>query len=100
MNDGEERSWLAGYFHEPRVWPITFVLLAHGVLAVAIALLDVWREGGTLGWIVLAAAAAGTGYAIWRSVRRRALGLATPTLLGLWAFGALTAWAADRTGLY
>jgi len=96
----ERRPWLAGYFDEPALWPVTFVLLAHGVLAIAVALLDAIRRQGALAIVVLVAAAGLTVWAGVRDWRRGHLGFATPTLIGLWTLGALSAWAADRANLY
>jgi uncharacterized membrane protein (DUF4010 family) len=99
-HEGNRRPWLAGYFTESSLWPVTFVLLAHGVLGIAVALLDAIRRQGTLAILVLAVAATGTLWAAIRDWRRGRLGLATPTLLALWALGAVSAWAAARAGLY
>jgi hypothetical protein len=100
MTPDEQRPWLAGYFREPVLRPVLIVLLAHGVLALAIAMLDTVRRQGTLGILVLTGTAAATAWALRRDWMRRRVGLASPTLLGLWAVGALTAWAADHFQLY
>ena len=95
-----KRPWLAGYFYEPAVWPITIVLLAHAVLGLAIALLDALRHQGVLSILVLSLAAGLTAWAIQRAWARGALGRAVPTLLIIWSLGALCAWGVDHAQLY
>jgi len=95
-----KRPWLAGYFYEPAVWPITIVLLAHAVLGLAIALLDALRHQGVLSILVLSLAAGVTAWAIQRAWKRGALGRAVPTLVATWSLGALCAWGVDRAQLY
>lgn len=95
-----QRPWLAGYFYEPAVWPITIVLLAHAVLGLAIALLDALRHQGVLSILVLSLAAGLTAWAIQRAWKRGALGRAVPTLLITWSLSALCAWGVDHAQLY
>lgn len=91
---------IAPYFAEPSLWPVLLVLLAHGVLGVGVALLDAIRDGMGFGAISLGFIAVGTLFALAGDLRRRHIGFTSISLLCSWAFGALTAWAADHYGLY
>ncbi len=91
---------VAPYFREPGLWPVTIVLLAHGVLGVGVALLDAVRNGMGFGLVALVLVGAGTGAAFARDLRRGRLGLTSGSLTTFWVLGALCAWAADHYGFY
>jgi len=91
---------IAPYFREPGLWPVTIVLLAHGVLGVGVALLDAIRGGMGYGLIALVLVGACTGWALARDAWRRRFGLTSGSLIFCWALGSLCAWAADHYGLY
>lgn len=91
---------IAPYFQEPGLWPVLFVLLAHGVLGIGVALLDALRGGLGYGLVALVLVGAGTVWAFVRDLRRRRFGLTCRSLSICWVLGAASAWAADHYGLY
>lgn len=91
---------VAPYFREAALWPVTIVLLAHGVLGVGVALLDAVRDGMGFGLVALVLVGAGTGTAFAHDLRRRRIGLTSGSLTTFWVLGALCAWAADHYGFY
>lgn len=97
--DRVERA-LAPLFRDPGLWPVTFVLLAHVVLAIAILLLDALRSPGPFGLAALALLVVASADAWRRDLVRRRLGTLGAVLIVSWALGAIAAVAADRFGLY
>ena len=91
---------LAPFFRDMGLWPVTLVVVAHGILAVAVLLLAVVRGPGGFaiaGFTVLVLASLA---ALGHDLARRRLGALGATVLLCWIAGALAAWGADRTGLY
>jgi hypothetical protein len=91
---------VAPFVRDPGLWPVTFVLLAHAVLGIAVALVEVSRSPRGFGLAALALVGAGSVACIARDAVRRRLGLASRALALSWALGALAAWGLARTGLY
>ncbi len=87
-------------FSDIALWPVTAVLVAHLVVAIAVMLLDVIR--GPSGFSILSGVTLGLASlaALRPAVGRRRLGALAVTVLGSWIAGALAAWAADHGGLY
>lgn len=107
-HDGGERdgeTWIveravAPLFRDSGLYAVTAVLVAHLVLAIAVLLLDVVRDPGPFSVAALGALAAAT-LEVWRrDLARWRLGALGATLAASWALGALSAWGADRLGLY
>jgi hypothetical protein len=88
------------YFREPALWPIAIVLLAHGILGIAVALLHAVRSGMGFGLVALVLVGTGTGASLVSDLRRRRPGITSGALLACWTLGALAAWVLDRNGLY
>jgi len=91
---------LAPFFRDMGLWPVTLVVIAHLVLAIAVLLLELQRGPGGFaiagfGVIVLTSLAA-----LGHDAARRRLGALGVTVLGSWIAGAFAAWAAHRWGLY
>jgi hypothetical protein len=91
---------IAPYFREPALWPVTIVLLAHGVLGVGVALLEALRSGMGFSLVSLVLLLVLTVWSLARDLRIRRCGVTSASLIVCWSFGALTAWAADHYGLY
>jgi hypothetical protein len=91
---------VAPFVRDRGLWPVTLVLVAHAVLGLAIALLDVWRapSGWSLGALSLVGAGSVTCFG--RDLVERRFGLASRALALCWALGALGAWGVARSGLY
>jgi len=88
------------FFRDSALWPITFVLLAHLVVGLAVVLLGAVRARGPLGLAALAGLLFVTGDLLWRDLARRRLGPLAGSLVVCWGLAAVTAWFADRSGLY
>lgn len=104
-DDGPREAWVveravAPFFRDSGLYPVTAVVVAHVVLAIAVLLLDVVRTPGPFSIAALAALALATLEVARRGLARRRLGPLGATLLASWLLGALAAWAADRAGLY
>ena len=97
--DRVERA-LAPFFRDVALWPVTFVVCAHVVLAIAILLLDAVRDPGPFGLCALALLVFVTADGWRRDLVRRRLGAFGATAIVCWLLGALGAVAADRFGLY
>lgn len=91
---------VAPFFRDSGLWPVTAVVLAHLVLAIAVLLLHVARAPGAFSIAALAAIALASLELLRRAAARRRLGALAAALLASWLLGALAAWAADRAGLY
>ena len=91
---------IAPYFAEPALLPVLLVLLAHGVLGVAVALLDTLRGGFGFAAIALGLTVVGTLASLAGDLRRRHFGVTSGSLLSFFVLGALLAWAADRYDYY
>jgi len=91
---------LAPFFRDIGLWPVTFVVVAHIVLAIAVLLLGAVRAPGPFGIAALALLVIASGDVWRRDLARRRLGALGGTLLASWILGALGAIAADRLGLY
>lgn len=92
--------WVAPFFADSGLWPVTAVVIAHGILGVAVLLLEVLRSPGPWSVAAFAGLALASLELLRRTLRRRRLGALGWTLLATWALGALVAWGADRLGLY
>ena len=91
---------LAPFFRDMGLWPVTVVVVAHGVLAVAVLLLAIVRGPGGFSIVGFAVITVASLAVVGHDVARRRLGALGITVLGTWLAGAATAWAADRWGLY
>jgi hypothetical protein len=91
---------VAPFFRDSGLYPVTAVVVAHVVLAIAVLLLDVVRTPGPFSIAALGALALATLEVARRGLARRRLGPLGATLLASWLLGALAAWGADRAGLY
>ena len=92
--------FLAPYVTELALLPVTFVLLAHVILAVAVASLDAWRSGAgfaVLGLVLMLTASLTSWFFDWRHGR---VGIVGGTWLLAWPLGLLCAWFAARWELY
>jgi len=92
--------WVAPFFADSGLWPVTAVVIAHLILGVAVLLLDVIRSPGAFSLATVAALGLASLEALRRAVLRRRLGPLGATIVASWLLGALAAWAADRAGLY
>lgn len=92
--------FLAPYVQQPGLWPVAIVLVAHGILAVAAALIDAWRsQAGFAVWSLLLIGAA-TAWAWGVDWRRGRFGLVSRTFLMIWPLGVVSAYYAQRWELY
>ena len=92
--------FLAPYATEPALLPVTFVLVAHVVLAIAAAAIDAWRSAAgfaVTSLVLMAAASLVSWYYDWRHGR---LGIVGGTWLLSWPAGLVCAWGAARWELY
>ena len=92
--------FLAPYFTEPALLPVRIVLLAHVVLAIAVAVLDTWRSFAgfaVLALLLMIGASLVSGAFDWRHGR---VGIVGRTWLLCWPLGLGCAWFADRWELY
>jgi hypothetical protein len=92
--------WLAPFFTDSGLWPVTAVVIAHAVLGIALLLLDAIRSPGAFSLAALAALALVSLEALRRAALRGRLGPLSATIAASWLLAALAAWAADRAGLY
>jgi hypothetical protein len=92
--------WIAPYFGDSALWPVTIVLLAHGVLGIGVAALDAWRGGFGYGVVALVPIALGSVASWQRDARRGRVGATSGALLACWVLGLACAVAADRYGVY
>ena len=100
VRPGGFERWVAPYFREPSLWPVMLVLVAHAVLGLGIALLEVRRGAGGFAWLSVALGVACLAGAAVRDARRGSAGLASGICLSIWALSVATAWLADRYDLY
>ena len=110
MADGAEggeppEAWIveravAPFFRDSGLWPVTAVVIAHLVLAVAVLALDVVRSPGAFSVAALGALALASLEVLRRAALRGRLGPLGATVLASWVLGAFAAWGADRAGLY
>ena len=91
---------LAPFYRDMGLWPVTIVVVAHLVLAVAVLLLELARGAGGFALTGFAVLVVASVSALGHDVARRRLGALGATVLGSWIAGAVAAWAADRWGLY
>lgn len=99
-DDSAVERAVAPFFRDGGLLPVTLVVVAHAVLAIALLLLDALRSPGAFSLAALAAVAAGSLAIVGRGLRRRRLGPLGATILASWVLGALAAWAVGRSGLY
>jgi len=97
--DRIERA-LAPFFRDVGLWPVTFVVVAHVVLAIAMLLLEAVRTPGAFGIAALSLLVIASADAWRRDLVRRRLGALGATLLVSWILGVIGAIAANRFGLY
>lgn len=93
--------WIAPFVHEPLLWPVTAVILAHAVAFLAPVLLLGLRDrrvaplGALTGVVVL------TGTAVRSELRRKHKpGVVSALLATIWVFAVIAAWVAHRTGIF
>ena len=92
--------WIAPYFRKPDLWPVMLVLIAHAVLGLGIALIEVQRGGGAFPWsIVLLCVGLGVA-AIASDARAGRPRLATGICASVWLGAVVAAVGADRAGIY
>ncbi len=91
---------LAPFFRDMGLWPVTIVVVAHLVLAIAVLLLEIWRGPGDFAIAGLVVVALVSIAALGHDVARRHFGALGATVLGSWLAGTLSAWAANHWGLY
>jgi hypothetical protein len=92
--------FLAPYVTEPALLPVTLVLLAHVVLAIAVATLDAWRSMAgfaVLGLVLMVTATLVSWFFDWRN---RRVGIVGGTWLLCWPLGFVCAFFAARWELY
>jgi hypothetical protein len=86
------------FLRESTLWPVLAVVLAHGVLGIAVILLFALRSGGAawLGPLLLAGLSV---EGVVRARRRGRLALVAGGLAALWLLGIAVAIAGGRLGL-
>ncbi len=88
------------YLHEPTLWPVLLVVLAHAIVLVAQLLVFVWRDGGVGSFMGLGVLAVLSLAAIRLEVRdRRRPGAITALATVIWVLSGLAAWAGVRIGI-
>jgi hypothetical protein len=93
--------WIAPFLHEPLLWPVAFVLVAHAVAFLAPVLLLSLRDRRISALGALALLLVATGDAARRELeRRKRPGVVCGLLAAIWAFAAATALLAHRTGIF
>lgn len=91
---------LAPFFRDMGLWPVTVVVVAHLILAVAVLLLELVRGPGGFAIVGFTVVALASVAALGHDAARRRLGALGATVLGSWIAGTFAAWAADHWGLY
>ena len=91
---------LAPFFRDMGLWPVTLVIVAHLVLAIAVLLLELRRGPGGFAIAGFGLVALVSLAALGHDVARRHLGALGATVLGSWIAGVVSAWAANHWGLY
>ena len=91
---------LAPFFRDMGLWPVTVVVVAHLILAVAVLLLELARGPGGFAIVGFAVVALASVAALGHDAARRRLGALGATVLGSWIVGVISAWAANHWGLY
>jgi hypothetical protein len=92
--------WVLPYLRDPALWPVLFVLVGHGVVAIAILLLLAARDGSGAGWVVLGLVAAASAGVARFERRWHGLGALSAVLLATWLLAGGLAVVADRYRLY
>ena len=93
--------WIAPFVHEPLLWPVGLVIIAHAVAFLAPVFLLGLRDrrisalGALAGITVLSGAAVRAEIA-----RRHKPGIVCGLIAVIWLFAALAAWVAHRTGIF
>jgi hypothetical protein len=93
--------WIAPFVREPLLWPVTAVILAHGVAFLAPVLLLALRDRRTAPIAALTGIVLLTGAAVRSELeRKRKPGIVCALLATVWGFAVLAAYAAHRTGIF
>ena len=93
--------WIAPFVHEPLLWPVGLVIIAHAVAFLAPVFLLGLRDRRISALGALAGIAVLSGAAVRAELaRRHKPGVVCGLLAAIWVFAAATAFAAHRTGIF
>ncbi|HVP30945.1 MAG TPA: hypothetical protein VMW35_17460 [Myxococcota bacterium] len=98
-HDRVERA-LAPFFRDAALWPVTFVVLAHFALGIALLLLDAVRGPGPIGLATLALVLVVCADVLRRDLVNRRVGFLGATVIASLVLGAIAAFAGAQLGLY